>query len=234
MLRPLKYWLFLLLLPVLLEACYSSAKDDRAVFRYNETTGIASLDPAFAKNQSIMWAVHQLYNTLVEVDSNLNIVPSLATRLTISPDRKTYTFYLRPDVFFHDDAAFAKGKGRRMTARDVVYSFQRLIAPKTASPGSWIFNGKVDSVNAFKALDDTTFQIKLLRPYQPILGILSMQYCSIVPREAVEKWGSDFRRHAVGTGPFQQVVWEEGQALVLKKNPYYFERAEINCHIWKA
>jgi ABC-type transport system substrate-binding protein len=224
MLRSLKYWLFLGLLPIILGACYSSAKDDRAVFHYNETTGIASLDPVFAKNQSIMWVVHQLYNTLVEVDSNLNIIPSLATRWTISRDRKTYTFYLRSDVFFHDDAAFPNAKGRLMTAGDVVYSFQRLIAPKTASPGSWIFNGKVDSVDAFKALNDTTFQLKLLRPYHPILGILSMQYCSIVPKEAVEKWGSDFRRHAVGTGPFQQVVWEEGQALVLKKNPHYFER----------
>ena len=51
-----------------------------------------------------------------------------------------------------------------------------------------------------------------------------MQYCSIVPKEAVEKWGTDFRRHAVGTGPFQQVAWEEGQALILKRNPDYFER----------
>jgi peptide/nickel transport system substrate-binding protein len=51
-----------------------------------------------------------------------------------------------------------------------------------------------------------------------------MQYCSVVPKEAVEKWGSDFRRHAVGTGPFQQVAWEEGQALVLKKHPRYFEQ----------
>jgi ABC-type transport system substrate-binding protein len=65
-----------------------------------------------------------------------------------------------------------------------------------------------------------------VRPYQPILGILSMQYCSVVPHEAIEKYGSDFRRHAVGTGPFQFVAWEEGQALVMKRNPHYFERDE--------
>jgi peptide/nickel transport system substrate-binding protein len=105
-----------------------------------------------------------------------------------------------------------------------VYSFERLIDPKTASPGSWIFNDKIDTTGGFKAIDDTTFQLKLLRPYHPILGILSMQYCSVVPKEAVVKWGSDFRRHAVGTGPFQQVAWEEGQALVLKKHPRYFEQ----------
>ena len=223
MLKPIARPLFFVIVFVFC-GCYSSTNDNRAVFHYNESTGIASLDPAFAKNQSIMWAVHQLYNTLVEVDSNLNIVPSLATRWTVSADRKTYIFHLRPDVFFHDDVAFARGKGRRMTAGDVAYSFNRLLQPATASPGAWIFNGKIDPAEGFKALDDTTFQLKLIRPYHPILGILSMQYCSIVVKEAVEKWGPDFRRHAVGTGPFQQVAWEEGQALILKKNPRYFER----------
>jgi ABC-type transport system substrate-binding protein len=207
-------------------SCYNSEKRSQNIFHYNEQTGIASLDPALAKNQSIMWAVHQLYNTLVEVDSQLNIVPSLATRWEISDDKTTYTFHLRNDVVFHDDACFLNGKGRRMTAKDVEYSFQRIVDRNTASPGAWIFNGKVDSLDAFIAIDDTTFQVKLVRPYQPILGILSMQYCSVVPHEAIEKYGSDFRRHAVGTGPFEYVAWEEGQALVMKRNPHYFERDE--------
>jgi peptide/nickel transport system substrate-binding protein len=159
----------------------------------------------------------------VEVDSQLNIVPSLATNWDISDDKTTYIFHLRNDVVFQDDDCFANGKGRRMTAKDVEYSFKRIVDKVTASPGSWIFNGKVDSIDGFKAIDDTTFQVKLIRPYQPILGILSMQYCSIVPHEAVEKYGTDFRRHAVGTGPFQFVAWEEGQALIMKKNPNYFE-----------
>ncbi|MBO9682267.1 MAG: ABC transporter substrate-binding protein [Flavisolibacter sp.] len=218
--------LTILLLSGLFISCYSSEKRSANVFHYNEQTGIASLDPAFAKNQSIMWAVHQLYNTLVEVDSQLNIVPSLAKRWEISADKKTYTFYLREDVVFHDDDCFSNGKGRRMTAKDVEYSFKRIVDKNTASPGAWIFNKKVDSVDGFKAIDDTTFQVKLSRPYQPILGILSMQYCSVVPHEAVERYGADFRRHAVGTGPFQFVAWEEGQALVMKKNPTYFERDE--------
>jgi peptide/nickel transport system substrate-binding protein len=206
-----------------LSSCYSSKKKDQAIFHYNEQTGIASLDPAFAKNQSIMWAVHQLYNTLIEVDSQLHLVPSLARRWEISPDKKTYIFYLRNDVFFHDDPCFINGKGRKMVARDIEYSFERIVDKETASPGAWIFNGKVDSINGFKAINDTTFQLKLTKPYNPILGILSMQYCSIVPQEAVEKYGSDFRRHAVGTGPFEFVAWQEGQALIMKKNPYYFE-----------
>ena len=95
-----------------------------------------------------------------------------------------------------------------MVAKDVEYSLYRIMDKQTASPGAWIFNRKVDTTQAFLALDDTTFQVKLLRPYNPILGILSMQYCSIVPREALEKYGNDFRRHPVGTGPFAFVAWE--------------------------
>jgi peptide/nickel transport system substrate-binding protein len=171
-----------------------------------------------------MWSAHQLYNTLVEIDGKLNIIPSLAKSWDISEDRTIYTFHLHPDVFFHDDDAFPNGKGRKLTANDVVYSFNRILDKQVASPGSWIFNRKVDTLQPFVAIDDSTFQVKLLRPYNPILGIISMQYCSIVAKEAVEKYGTDFRRHPVGTGPFQFVTWEEGQALVLKKNPQYFEK----------
>ncbi len=205
-------------------SCESGTKQDKKIFRYNESTGIASLDPAFAKNQSIMWAVHQLYSTLVEVDQNLGIKPLLAKSWEFSPDKRRIIFNLRTDIFFHDDAAFPGGKGRRVTAKDVQYSFSRILDKNTASPGGWIFNNRVDSIRPFIALDDSTFQVQLLRPFHPILGILSMQYCSVVPREAVEKYGVDFRRHPVGTGPFSFVAWEEGQALVLKKNTSYFER----------
>lgn len=212
-------------------ACYNKKNEEGNIFHYNEFNGISSLDPAFAKSQSTMWAAHQLYNTLVEIDDSLHIIPSLAKSWDISADRTIFTFHLRDDVFFHDDECFANGntslpngKGRKLTANDVAYSLYRIIDKQTASPGSWIFNRKVDSIQPFKAIDDTTFQLKLLRPYIPMLGIISMQYCSVVAKEAVEKYGTDFRRHPVGSGPFQFIDWEEGQALVLKRNPHYFEK----------
>ncbi|MFT3981280.1 MAG: ABC transporter substrate-binding protein [Ferruginibacter sp.] len=204
--------------------CGRADKTDKKIFRYNESTGIASLDPAFAKNQSIMWAVHQLYSTLVEVDEALEIKPLLANNWQFSDDKKSIVFHLRTDIYFHDDPVFTGGKGRRVLAEDVRYSFNRIIDAATASPGAWIFNNRVDSVQPFVVLNDSTFQLNLLRPFHPILGILSMQYCSIVPKEAVEKYGVDFRRHPVGTGPFQIVAWDEGQALVMKKNEHYFEK----------
>lgn len=222
-------WKYLFLLTMIyglsaMYSCTNQQQSNKKVFIYNESTGIATLDPAFAKNQSIMWAVHQLYNTLVEIDSNLNIVPSIAKRWEISSDRKTYTFYLRDSIYFHDNEAFANGKGRKMVAADVAYSLGRIIDKKVASSGGWIFNKRVDTVQPFVALNDSVFQIKLLRPFHPILGILSMQYCSIVPKEVVEKYGKDFRRHPCGTGPFKFFMWEEGQALVLHKNERYWEK----------
>ena len=201
-----------------------SKKSGKKIFHYNEHSGIPTLDPAFAKSQATMWPAHQLFNTLVEVNDSLKIVPSLAKSWVVSGDRLTYTFYLRNDVFFHNDDAFPGKKGRKLSAHDIAYSFDRIIDKQTASPGAWIFNRKVDTLQPFKAIDDTTFQLKLLQPYNPILGILSMQYCSIVAKEAVEKYGNQFRRHPVGTGPFRFVAWEEGQALVLTKHENYFEK----------
>jgi peptide/nickel transport system substrate-binding protein len=96
--------------------------------------------------------------------------------------------------------------------------------PATASSGAWIFNDKVDPATGFTAVNDSTFRLRLIRPFHPILGILSMPYCSVVPHEAVERYGRDFRRHPCGTGPFCFKYWDEGQALILVRNPHYFER----------
>jgi len=208
---------------ILFTACGGRSGGYGQVFRYNEFSGIASLDPAFAKNQSVIWAVHQLYNTLVETNDELRIVPSLAYRWDVSPDRLTYTFHLRNDVYFHDNESFAGGKGRRMTAHDVEYSFKRIINPATASSGAWIFNNRIAATDGFKALDDSTFRLTLSRPFTPVLGLLSMQYCSVVAKEAVEHYGVDFRSHPVGTGPFALKSWEEGQAMIMVKHPRYFE-----------
>ena len=215
----------------LFSACLQQKASDKQVFYYNESTGTATLDPAFAKNQSIMWPIHQLYNTLVEIDSGLNIVPSIAQSWEVSADRLTYTFHLRNGIIFHDNEAFPGGKGRVLTAKDVAYSLQRIIDKSTASSGAWIFNNRVDTTKGFVALNDSTFQLTLLRPFHPIMGILSMQYCSIVPREVVEKYGKDFRRHPCGTGPFQLASWDEGEAMILHKNENYWEQDSSGKHL---
>src|SRR4029079_12606397 len=97
------------------------------------------------------------------------------------------------------------------TAYEIVYSLRRIIDKNTASSGAWIFNNRVDDKKGFIALDDSTFQLSLLQPFNPIMGLLTMQYCSIVPKEVIQKYGKDFRSHPCGTGPFKFIAWDEGQ-----------------------
>ena len=220
--------------PALLAACSGAgptAADERRVFRYNQPEALTSLDPAFARNQANGWAVAQLYNGLLALDSTLEPAPALARRYQISPDGLTYTFWLRPGVRFHDNAAFAGGRGRAVVARDFVYSFRRLFEAKTASPGGWIFRGKVledkagnISDTCFVAANDSTLRIHLKAPFIPFLSLLTMPYAYVVPHEAVERYGKDFREHPVGTGPFQFKVWDEGNVLLYHRNPDYWRR----------
>jgi oligopeptide transport system substrate-binding protein len=219
--------LFFLGIVLTFSACSQQSKQQKNYFYYNQPEGLATTDPALAKSLPVMWVSHQLYNTLVELDDSLKIKPSLAKTWQVSADRKTFTFYLRTDVWFHDNEAFPNGKGKKFTAHDVAYSFNRIIDKSTASTGAWIFNNRIDSIEGFKALNDSTFQLKLLRPFNPILGILTMQYASIVAKEVVAKYGKDYRRHPCGTGPFKFKYWDEGQALVLEKNEKYFERDSL-------
>ncbi len=223
---------FLLLFAIsLFGACSSDTSDGgsssatsgaKKVFVYNQINSITSLDPAFAKSQNNIWGVDHLFNGLVRLDEQLNIQPAIAKSWEISEDGKTYTFKLRDDVFFHDHSLFEGGKGRKVVAQDVVNSFNRIIDKKINSPGSWLFKGKVAN-NAFTATDDYTFVMKLNEAFRPMLGILTMQYCSIIPQEIVDKLGKEFRNNPVGTGPFKFKKWIEGQALFLTKNENYFE-----------
>ena len=194
--------------------------DVSQVFRYNEKDNITTLDPAFAKNEPITWATHQLFNGLVAFDDDLNVRPSIAKTWKLSKDAKTYEFTLRDDVYFHKNEVFGKDSTRTVTAYDFEYSLNRLIDPKVASSGRWVLQGVKD----FKAVNDSIFKIELHKPFPPFLGLLCMQYCSVVPKEAVAFYGSNFRANPVGTGPFQFKLWVENTKLVFRKNPLYFEK----------
>ncbi|TKB97216.1 ABC transporter substrate-binding protein [Pedobacter cryotolerans] len=198
--------------------------DDKKVFNINLDQNVTSLDPAFARNQNAIWMINQIFNGLVQVDSALNTVPCIAKNWTISNDNLIYTFKLRNDVFFQDDPLFKNGKGRKVVADDFAYSFFRLIDPKVASSGGWIFSDKVKDASSFKALNDTTFQITLVKPFPAFMQLLTAQYCSVVPKEVVEHYGKDFRNHPVGTGPFKFKFWKEDEILVLLKNENYWEK----------
>ena len=135
---------------------------------------------------------------MVRLDDNLNIQPDLAYKWEIDTLATTYTFHLRPKVYFHSDPAFGEKQKRTLVAADVEYSLNRVRADKTASPGAWVMQKVAD----IKALDDLTLEIKLKEAFPAFLSLLTMKYCAVVPHEAVSFYGDDFRKHPVGTGPF--------------------------------
>lgn len=204
----------------------------KTVFRYNDATGISNLDPAFSRDQSHNWVCQQLYNGLVELDSNLLVRPSLASSWTISDSLTTYIFTLNKNIYFNENELFInfiknKINTRAVVADDVVFSLQRLVDPALASPGAWVLNSVVKDADGHltgvRALNDSTVEIKLTGPNPAFLSLLAMPYCSVVPKEVVQHYGSEFGRHPCGTGPFRLAFWKENVRLILHRNPQYFE-----------
>jgi oligopeptide transport system substrate-binding protein len=208
--------------------------DSRQVFRFNELGDVTSLDPALAGSFENNWALAQLYNGLVEMDTALEVKPCLAKSWNVTDDGLEYTFHLRTDVVFHSNPQFPGGKGRKVTASDFVFSFNRLF-DKQISNASTLVDG-IDmefgtTTPAIKATDDSTLVIRLKKPFQPFLGILTMKYFSVVPKEVVQFYKRDFGLHPVGTGPFRLKFWKDKISLVMEKNPDYFKFDEMGTRL---
>ena len=203
--------------------------DTSQVFSFNELGDVSSLDPAMSGSFENNWAVNQLYNGLVEMDAELNVQPCIAKSWLISDDGLTYTFNLRNDVVFHDDPQFPDGKGRNVTASDFVFSFSRLFDATVSNASSLMeaFDEKsAGHANGLEAVNDSTLVIHLEHPFKPFLGILTMKYFSVVPKEVVQFYGEEFDIHPIGTGPFRLKKWERDARLVMERNEHYFKKDE--------
>lgn len=226
------FWVVLLSSSMALSGCNgkehsnsSASSGNDGIFRLNLTAQINSLDPAFADNQANTWAAVQLFNGLLKLGPDMDIQGDLARIWQSSTDGLKHTFFLRTDAWFHPDPCFPDSS-RRMVADDVVYSFKRLMDPTLGADGFWVFNGVIDPEKGFEVINDSTLLITLIQPFEPFLSRLTMPYCSILPKEAVEHYGADFRNHPVGTGPFKLGQWKEGEKLYLARNERYFGRDE--------
>ncbi len=184
----------------------------------------AGLDPARITDLYAVTIDNQIFDSLVEFDAHLNVMPALAQSWSASRDGLVWTFNLRQGVKFHN--------GREMTADDVVYSFSRLLDPAVNSPRSWFLTkvkgapefqaGTVKALEGIRSPDRYTVQITLSEPFAPFISILGLPHLSVIPREEVERLGQNFAIAPVGTGPFRFGSWERGKEIILEANEDYF------------
>ena len=184
-----------------------------------------SLDPVHITDTVSHAVASELFDGLVAFDHALKIRPAIAGRWVISKDGRTYTFKLRPDVKFHN--------GRTVTAEDFRFSFEHLLNPETRSERTWILEkllgarkfmaGKATSVRGIHVRGPHTLELTLERPFAPFLALLAYPAASVVPREAVERWGRQFSSHPIGTGPFRFREWRHDDRVVVEANRDYFQ-----------
>ena len=198
-------WALVLLLVVPTALAQAPGPRYGGTLRAGMQTDPVGLDPHLTTATATRNMMENVFDTLVQVDPNLRIIPGLATSWTTSPDGLVWTFTLRGNVKFHN--------GRAMTADDVVYSLNRIRDPKTKSPRASDF-AIVDSVTATGPL---TVAIRLKQPFSPLLAKLALSTNVIVPHEVVEKDG-DLNTEPVGTGPYRFVEYTPQQRLVLVRS----------------
>ena len=211
------------------------------------TARLSGFDPARASDEATSLATGKLYEGLLQYayfDRPYRLEPLLASSMpSVSPDGLVWTFSIRTNVCFADDPCFPSGKGRPISASDFVYSFLRIADVKTASPGYWLFRGKILGLDDFRAAsadlsrptdfdhppaglsapDPSTLVIRLTTPYPQLSWALAMPYAFAVPREAVEFYGSDFPLHPVGTGPYVLASARPNYRYEYRANPKWAE-----------
>lgn len=219
--------LYLLLFPLLITVgCHRSVEGRLPGHLYLRLNGNpTTLDPALITDVQGGGISAKLFNGLVRFNENLDLVPDIAHSWKLSADQVTYTFRLRRDVRFSN--------GRKITAQDFKFSFERVLTPATKAPLTWVLDriegahdfiaGKTATVSGIHVVNNYTLELKLQQPFGPFLSLLAMTAAYVVPREDVERLGQDFGTRPVGSGPYVLAEWKHGQHIILAARDDYFE-----------
>src|SRR5215212_7499451 len=168
-------------------------------------------DPAQTQDNMELWVEMEVFSRLVRFNNvGTDIEGDLAESWDVSEDGTEYTFHLRPDAKFSD--------GSPVTADDVVFSIERAAADDTLV--FWTF----EAMKGVEAVDPATVKVTLNGPAAPFANDIALWGASIVSKASAEAGTADGGLSLVGSGPFMLDSWQKGEQIVLKKNPYYWEK----------
>jgi len=228
-------------------AVVAHAADPNKVLRVALPIAETGFDPAAVNDLYSQYVNRAMFDTLYVYDllaRPYKLVPSVAAGLpVISPDGRTWTIKVRPGIYFADDPAF-KGKKRELTAADFVYSWKRILDPRTRSPAFAVFDGKLSGIAALiaaaqkpgarfdydapieglQAVDRYTIRLKFDQPEYSLLSDLTTINTAAMAREVVEAYGDSsgwVMANPVGSGPYRLKEWRRGQRIILEANPAF-------------
>lgn len=215
----MKYFYLLLILVGI--QCSSSQQDQNDTLIFARGSDSIGLDPALETDGESFKVCDNIYETLVSYgEENTNIIPKLAHSWDVSEDLLTWTFHLRTDVTFHDNTKF--------DAKAMLFSLERQMdsnhshQPPNGAYNYWRDMGMDEVIEDLIALNDSVLVFQLKRADAPFLSNLAMNFCAAVSPTAVKKFGEDYFKNPVGTGPFYMNEWRRDDKIVLEKNLNYW------------
>ena len=175
-----------------------------------------TFDPINTAQNIDFWVFSNVFDTLVRVDNaGKNLIPGFAESWEVSGDALTYTFHLR-------DAKFSDGSA--VTAEDAAYSLTRI---RDSELSLWSDSYKI--IKDMQTPDPKTLVVTLNGPSAPFLSTLAMPGASIISKAAMEANGPEaFAEHPIGSGAFMLAEWRRGDRVILKKNPDYWDAANVS------
>ena len=214
-------------------------------YRHSDDGVPTNIDPLQAATVYSNQIVVSVYDTLYRYKYLARpyvLVPNLAAGMPeISDDGLTYTLTLKPGVRFIDDEAFPDGKGREVTAHDVVYSLKRHFDPARVSQGRWLWDRKIEGLNQWMdagadydaavpgllAVDDHTVRVRLVKPFPQFMNTLAQGFAAIVPHEAVTAYGEGLGTRAVGSGPWKLERYTREQVRLVRNPDFHKEPLDL-------
>ncbi|MBO8141777.1 MAG: glutathione ABC transporter substrate-binding protein [Firmicutes bacterium] len=186
----------------------AAAQDDTVVVALSSTlTTLETQDTTDTDSAAVRFSI---YEGLVTINQHGETVPELAESWDVSEDGRTYTFYLRKGIKFHDGTPF--------NAEAVKVNFDRLMTTQRNTSAGAYFT----MLESVEAVDEYTVVFRTKEPFGPFIRHLGIHAAQIMSPAAIEKWGDEVGQHPVGTGPWKFVEWVRGDHVTLERNEDYW------------